>query len=574
MTTYNTSSTYTGDGANNLFTITFPYISVSDLDVYVDGEILTPLTDWILTTATTVQITTIPPQGSTILIARNTDASNVKTAIFPGSAIRARDLNDNFAQTLYVVQESADKSNLAEEAAQEALDAAEEARGSAEVAQTALVTANTALADSSAAQSTATAASNEASSALTAANQAESTANAAAQLVSNLSSYDIVNDLSSLPSDPDDLDLVQVINSTGIESSSIITDVPSGFSGDSGLSVDLRYSDSTSKWSYLTYFPNDPDNRYQEAGEVVTIPDATTSVKGIVKLNSAVNQTDQTTAATPLAVKQAYDLATNANTGATTANTLASAALPKSGGTMTGDITFNSTQTIPTSGLPTATTAQSGIVQLNNSVNSTSTTRAATSKAVKDAYDLAQTAVNSGAGGLISTDFKDLSVDSDSVFTIPSNTKRFTVNIVGLKCNSSDLTNVVMAIGSSTSIWTNGQNQDNHSTVFFLDGVDDPVFQADDDFIVLGFNNSTKPLSANLTFSRIVSGNTCYFGGSGTSHSTYENGVPVISTVTSCDVESSETVSRIAIGVLANNGNPDFTENTSGFIGISYYSEL
>ena len=573
MTTYNTSSTYTGDGANNLFTITFPYISVSDLDVYVDGEILTPLTDWILTTATTVQITTIPPQGSTIFISRNTDATSIKTVIFPGSAIRARDLNDNFAQTLYVVQESADKSNLAEEAAQEALDAAEEARGSAEVAQTALDTANTALADSSTAQSTATAASAEASSALTVANQAESTANAAAQLVSNLSSYDIVNDLSSLPSDPDDLDLVQVINSTGIESSSIIIDVPSGFSGDSGLSVDLRYSDSTSKWSYLTYFPNDPDSRYQEAGEVVTIPDATTSVKGIVKLNSAVNQTNETTAATPKAVKQAYDLATSANAGAITANTLASAALPKSGGTMTGNITFNSTQTLPTSGLPTATTAQSGIVQLNNSVSSTSTTRAATSKAVKDAYDLAQTALGMGSGGLISTDFKDLSVDSNSIFTIPSNAKRFTLNIVGLKCNSTDITTVVIAIGSSTTIWTNGQNQDNHATVFFGDGID-PTLQALDNYIPLGFNSDTEPLSANLTFSRIVSGNTCYFAGSGTGHSSYGNVGPLVSTVTSCDVESSETVSRIAIGVLDNNDNPDFNQNTSGFIGISYYSEL
>ncbi len=573
MTTYNTSSTYTGDGTNNLFTITFPYISVSDLEVYVDGEILTPLTDWILTTATTVQITAIPAQSSTIIIARNTDASNVKTAIFPGSAIRARDLNDNFAQTLYVVQESADKSNLAEEAAQEALDAAEEARGSAEVAQTALVTANTALADSSTAQSTATAASNAASSALTVANQAESTANATAQLVSNLSSYDIVNDLSSLPSNPDDLDLAQVINSTGIESSSIVTNVPGGFIGDSGLSVDLRYSDSTSKWSYLSYFPNDPDNRYQEAGEVVTIPDATTSVKGIVKLNSAVNQTDQTTAATPNAVKQAYDLATNANTGATTANTLASAALPKSGGTMTGNITFNSTQTIPTSGLPTATTTQSGIVQLNNSVSSTSTTRAATSQAVKDAYDLAQTAINAGAGGLISTDFKDISVDSNSVFNIPSNAKKFTVNIVGLKCNLTSPASVILAIGSSTTLWTDGQDQDNHSTVFFLEG-QDPSFQEIDNFISLGFNSSTETFSASLTFSRIVSGNTCFFAGSGTGHSSYDTGTPVVSTITSCNVESSETVSRIAIGVLTTNSTPDFTRNTSGFIGISYYSEL
>lgn len=57
-----------------------------------------------------------------------------------------------------------------------------------------------------------------------------------------------------------------------------------------------------------------------------SLPDGTTSAKGIVKLSSAVDSTSAALAATPAAVKQAYDIA--------------DAALPKSGGTMTGNITL------------------------------------------------------------------------------------------------------------------------------------------------------------------------------------------------------------------------------------------
>lgn len=55
-------------------------------------------------------------------------------------------------------------------------------------------------------------------------------------------------------------------------------------------------------------------------------PDATTSVKGIVMLESATNSTSTTKAATPSAVKAAYDLATTSITTAGTAQTAADAA--------------------------------------------------------------------------------------------------------------------------------------------------------------------------------------------------------------------------------------------------------
>ena len=70
----------------------------------------------------------------------------------------------------------------------------------------------------------------------------------------------------------------------------------------------------------------------------ITPKSASTSQKGIVQLNSATNSTSTSQAATPSAVKSAYDLA--------------SAAMPKSGGTFTGAVTLNAD---PTADLGAAT---------------------------------------------------------------------------------------------------------------------------------------------------------------------------------------------------------------------------
>lgn len=99
---------------------------------------------------------------------------------------------------------------------------------------------------------------------------------------------------------------------------------------------------------------------------------ATTSAAGVVQLSTSTSSTSTSLAATSSAVKSAYDLA--------------AAALPLSGGTMTGAIAFAGAQ-------PTATTSTAGIVQLSSSTSSTSTTLAATPSAVKTAYDLAAAAM-------------------------------------------------------------------------------------------------------------------------------------------------------------------------------------
>lgn len=87
---------------------------------------------------------------------------------------------------------------------------------------------------------------------------------------------------------------------------------------------------------------------------IISVDSASTSAEGVVQLNDTTNSTSTTEAATANAVKTTYDLA--------------NAALPKSGGTMTGVITFDGAQTFPTSGIADATTSSKGIVQVGTNI--------------------------------------------------------------------------------------------------------------------------------------------------------------------------------------------------------------
>ncbi len=99
---------------------------------------------------------------------------------------------------------------------------------------------------------------------------------------------------------------------------------------------------------------------YDLAKGKYTAQDATTAQKGIVQLSSATDSTSESVAATPKAVKAAYDLAKGKYTA------------------------------------QDATTAQKGIVQLSSAINSTSEALAATPKAVKAVNDNANGRVPSG----------------------------------------------------------------------------------------------------------------------------------------------------------------------------------
>jgi hypothetical protein len=74
--------------------------------------------------------------------------------------------------------------------------------------------------------------------------------------------FTVVAAVANIPSSPSNNDAVRVSNSTGIENSSVVQNLPTGFVGDSGINVEIIYSSSASKWNYIKYNANDPDDRY------------------------------------------------------------------------------------------------------------------------------------------------------------------------------------------------------------------------------------------------------------------------------------------------------------------------
>lgn len=100
-----TTNQYTGDGSTTSFSFTFPYLKEDDVVVRVDNVVKTKTTDYTFPNASTVEFTTAPADNTKITISRSTDVENVTSTFFAGSAIRAEDLNDNFKQNFYLLQE-------------------------------------------------------------------------------------------------------------------------------------------------------------------------------------------------------------------------------------------------------------------------------------------------------------------------------------------------------------------------------------------------------------------------------------------------------------------------------------
>ncbi|EPR6683178.1 phage tail protein, partial [Escherichia coli] len=129
--------------------------------------------------------------------------------------------------------------------------------------------------------------------------------------------------------------------------------------------------------------------RAEDIASAVALEDASTTKKGIVQLSSATNSNSESLAATPKAVKAAYDLANGKYTA------------------------------------QDATTAQKGIVQLSSATNSTSETLAATPKAVKAANDNANGRVPSARkvnGKALSA---DITLTPKDIGTLNSTTMSF-----------------------------------------------------------------------------------------------------------------------------------------------------
>ncbi|EOP2161814.1 tail fiber protein [Escherichia coli] len=140
------------------------------------------------------------------------------------------------------------------------------------------------------------------------------------------------------------------------------------------------------------------DDKIAEHEQSRRHPDASLTAKGFTQLSSAINSTSETLAATPKAVKAAYDLA-NGKYTAQDATTARKGLVQLSSVTNSDSETLAATpKAVKTAydlanGKYTAqdaTTARKGLVQLSSATNSDSETLAATPKAVKSAYDNAE----------------------------------------------------------------------------------------------------------------------------------------------------------------------------------------
>ena len=98
-----TQNTYSGNGSNKLFSITFPYLETTDVDVYLNGTLQTAYS---FANATTIEFVAAPANGATVLLSRSTDDTTLQATFFPGSSIKAADLNNNFDQVLFIAQET------------------------------------------------------------------------------------------------------------------------------------------------------------------------------------------------------------------------------------------------------------------------------------------------------------------------------------------------------------------------------------------------------------------------------------------------------------------------------------
>ena len=113
--------------------------------------------------------------------------------------------------------------------------------------------------------------------------------------------------------------------------------------GSTTIAADTVTDTLTLEGSNVTITPDATNDKV-----TISVAEASTSGKGIVQLTNSTSSTSTTTAATPNSVKSAYDLANQAKTAASNAQTdideVKDTYLPLAGGTVTGTTIFNKVQ--------------------------------------------------------------------------------------------------------------------------------------------------------------------------------------------------------------------------------------
>lgn len=96
---------YTGDGATDIFSLTFPYIDESHVHFYI-GTTEVQIVEFV--TQSTVRVASAPANGAAIIIRRCTPIATPLVDYFDGSTLGEVDLDTAVLQLLYRLQEMED----------------------------------------------------------------------------------------------------------------------------------------------------------------------------------------------------------------------------------------------------------------------------------------------------------------------------------------------------------------------------------------------------------------------------------------------------------------------------------
>jgi len=323
--TDNTSTQALSNSQTAITTANGAVVTANAADVKADAAIVTADAADIAAAAAVITANAADVNASAAVVTANTAESNSLSAISTANSAAAAaaaavstangavsTANSATSTANTALGNSATAISTADSAVVIANSAVDTADGAVVTADAAVVTADQAAIDAQTAIDTADAA-------VVTADAADSKADQAIAAVANALLFDIVANVAAIPGSPDDQDAVEVTNGTGIESFTPLSGLPSGFVGDSGLSVRLIYDDANSTWIWLQYFPNDPENRYGDAittlqGDVSTLQgDVSTAQGDITTLQSDVLGLDSdklavTTAASTYALIDAATL--------------------------------------------------------------------------------------------------------------------------------------------------------------------------------------------------------------------------------------------------------------------------
>ena len=247
--------------------------------------------------------------------------------------------------------------------------------------------------------------------------------------------------------------------------------------------------------------------------QVISGINATTSAKGVVQLTDSASSTSTTTAATPNAVKAAYDRGSLGVTNAATAQSKADAALPKAGGTITGNLTVNGTISGDGSGLTNLPAGATNNLQAVTDAGNTTTNGASFADG---ACSITSAGNQQWGGAPFQGQAGTYASISGTVYTCPSSTSNaaFSAYEVGttnvsaaIKGDGSALfKGVVQVGGNAVSGTANGIYLDKNGVV--------NITRGDGSSIFLGYKQGTSsPTFAVSAAGQVTAAGSASFGG-------------------------------------------------------------